>query len=223
MPRGARIAPGEIVYHVLNRANARSELFHKPEDYSAFERIMISAMQRTPIRLLAYCLMPNHWHMVLWPMKDGEMTEFLRWSTITHSQRLHAHRHTAGYGHIYQGRFKSFPIEQDESLLNVLRYVERNALRANLVERAQDWRWCSLWRRLYGDGKLLLSAWPVDVPANWANWVNGAQTASELEALRNSVNRGTPYGSAGWTTRIANVLGLEFTLRPRGRPRKEMR
>jgi len=83
MPRGARIAPGEIVYHVLNRANARSELFHKPEDYSAFERIMISAMQRTPIRLLAYCLMPNHWHMVLWPMKDGEMTEFLRWLTIT--------------------------------------------------------------------------------------------------------------------------------------------
>ena len=151
------------------------------------------------------------------------MTEFLRWLTITHSQRLHAHRHTTGYGHIYQGRFKSFPIEQDESLLNVLRYVERNALRANLVERAQDCRWCSLSRRLYGDGKSLLSGWPVDVPANWVDWVNGAQTASELKALRNSVNRGTPYGSAGWTTRIAHALGLEFTFRPRGRPRKEMR
>ena len=223
MPRGARIAPSEIVYHVLNRANARSELFSKPEDYSAFERIMISAMQRTPIRLLAYCLMPNHWHMVLWPMKDGEMTEFLRWLTITHSQRLHAHRHTTGYGHIYQGRFKSFPIEQDESLLNVLRYVERNALRANLVERAQDWRWCSLSRRLYGDRKSLLSGWPIDVPTNWMDWVNGAQTASELEALRNSVNRGTPYGTEEWTMRIAIALGLEFTLRPRGRPRKEMR
>jgi putative transposase len=130
MPRRARIAPGEIVYHVLNRANARSELFHKPEDYSAFERVMISAMQRTPIRLLAYRLMPNHWHMVLLPMKDGEMTGFLRSFTITHSQCLHAHRHTTGYGHIYQGRFKSFPIEQDESLLNLLWYVERNALRA---------------------------------------------------------------------------------------------
>ena len=139
------------------------------------------------------------------------MTGFLRWSTITHSQRLHAHRHTTGYGHTYQGRFKSFPIEQDESLLNVLRYVERNALRANLVERAQDWRWCSLSRRLYGHGKSLLSGWPIDVPTNWVDWVNGAQTASELEALRNSVNRGTPYGTEEWTMRIAIALGLEFT------------
>ena len=94
---------------------------------------MISAMHRTPIRLPAYCLMRNHWHMVLWPRKDGELTQFLRWLTITHSQRLHAHRHTTGYGHIYQGRFKSFPIEQDESLLTVRRYVERNPLRAGLV------------------------------------------------------------------------------------------
>ena len=157
MPRRARIAPSEIVYHVLNRANGRNELFQKPEDYSAFERIMIQAMDRSPIRLLAYCLMPNHWHMVLWPSKDGEMTEFVRWVTLTHSQRLHAHRHTTGYGHIYQGRFKSFAVEQDESLLKVLRYVERNALRANLVGRAQDWRWCSLWRRLNGDRESLLS------------------------------------------------------------------
>jgi len=101
MPRGARITPGEIVYHVLNRANARSELFSKPEDYSAFERIMISAMQRTPIRLLAYCLMPNHWHMVLWPMKDRVSS-----LTITHCERLHAHRHTTGHGHIYQASEK---------------------------------------------------------------------------------------------------------------------
>ncbi len=160
--------------------------------------------------------------MVLWPKKDGEMTEFLRWLTLTHSQRLHAHRHTTGHGHIDQGRFKSFPIEQDQSLLNVLRYVERNALRANLVERAQDWRWCSLWRRLNGDRESLLSKWPVDIPADWVGWVNAAQTEAELEALRKCVNRGTPYGSEGWKTRIANALGLESTLHPRGRPRKEV-
>jgi putative transposase len=120
-----------------------------------------------------------------------------RWLTITHSQRLHAHRHTAGDGHIYQGRFKSFPIEQDEALFTVLRYVERNALRANLVGRAEEWRWCNLWRRLNGDRESLLSRWPVDTPTNWVDRVNAAQTAAELEALRNSVNRGTPYGSAG--------------------------
>ena len=223
MPRQARTAPGGIVYHALNRGNGRNELFRKPEDYSAFERIMIAAMKRSPILLLAYCLMPNHWHMVLWPNNDGEMTEFLRWLTLTHSQRLHAHRHTTGYGHIYQGRFKSFPIEEDESLLKVVRYVERNALRANFVERAQDWRWSSLWRRLNGDRESLLSTWPIDMPPDWVGWVNGAQSIAEVEALRNSVNRGTPYGSEAWTMRIAKMFGLERTLHPRGRPRKDAR
>lgn len=220
MPRRARIAPGELVYHTLNRANGRAELFSKLEDYLAFERIMVAAMHRFPIRLLAYCLMPNHWHMVLWPRKDDELTAFLRWLTLTHSQRLHAHRHTTGYGHIYQGRFKSFPIEQDQSLLNVLRYVERNALRANLVEQAQDWRWCSLWRTLNGDRESLLSAWPLDRPENWVDWVNRTQTDNEVAALRRCVNRGTPYGSENWKNQIAATLGLKYTLQPRGRPRK---
>ena len=91
MPRRARIAPGEIIYHALNRANGRSQLFDKPEDYAAFERIMVAAMRRSPIRLLAYCLMPNHGHMVLWPKQNGETTEFLRWPTLTHSHRLRAY------------------------------------------------------------------------------------------------------------------------------------
>ena len=220
MPRQARLAPGGIVYHALNRGNGRTELFHKPEDYLAFERIMIAAMNRSPIRLLSYCLMPNHWHMVLWPKNDGEMTEFLRWLTLTHSQRLHAHRHTTGYGHIYQGRLKSFPIQEDESLLKAVRYVERNALRANLVERAEDWRWSSLWRRINGDRESLLSKWPIDMPSDWVGWVNEAQTMAEVEALRHSVNRGTPYGCEEWTIRMAKMFGLERSLHPRGRPRK---
>ena len=222
MPRRARIAPGEIIYHALNRANGRSQLFDKPEDYAAFERIMVAAMRRSPIRMLAYCLMPNHWHMVLWPKKDGDMTEFLRWLTLTHSQRLHAHRHTTGYGHIYQGRFKSFPVEQDQAALNVIRYVERNALRAQLVSRAQNWRWCSLWRRVHGDRESLLSDWPFDRATDWVEWVNAAQTEAEIEALRRCVNRGTPYGTETWQTQIAAMLGLKSTLQPRGRPRKQL-
>ncbi len=220
MPRHARAAPGGIVYHALNRGNGRTELFHKAEDYLAFERIMVAAMNRTPTRLLAYCLMRNNWHMVLWSNRNGEITEFLRWLTLTHSQRLHAHRHTTGYGHIYQGRFKSFPIQEDESLLRAVRYVERNALRANLVTRAEEWRSCSLWRRINGDNESLLSDWPIDMPLDWIRGVNEAQTTAELEALRNSVNRGTPYGSEDWMIRIARKFGLEFTLRPRGRPKK---
>jgi putative transposase len=103
-----------------------------------------------------------------------------------------------------------------------LRYVERNALRAGLVRRAQDWRWCSLWRQLHGDEDSLLSNRPIDVPADWVRRVNRAQSSAELQALRRSVNRGTPDGSNGWQARMAKRLAGGFTLRPRGRPRKRV-
>src|SRR5881398_1576643 len=139
MPRRLRFSTGGFVYHVLNRAVARAAIFEKDGDYAAFLRILREGAEWQPIRLLAYCLMPNHWHLVLWPEKDGELTAFLRWLTHTHTMRWHAHYHTGGTGHVYQGRFKSFPVETDEHLYTVLRYVERNALRANLVARAEDW------------------------------------------------------------------------------------
>src|SRR5262249_53973057 len=162
MPRRARNAPGGLVYHVLNRAVARLPLFQKDGDYAAFERVLAKALHEHPMRLLAYCLMPNHCHLVLWPQQDGELTAFLRRVTHTHSMRWHAHYHTGGTGHIYQGRFKSFPVETDDHCYAVLRYVERNALRANLVKRAEDWRWGSLWRRLSGEGgAVALHDWPL--------------------------------------------------------------
>ena len=133
MPRTARVAPGGLVYHVLNRAVARLPLFEKTADYEAFERVLLETQQRHPTRILAYCLMPNHWHFVLWPRNDDELTAFLRWLTHTHTMRWHAHHQTAGTGHLYQGRFKSFPVQTDEHLYAVLRYVERNAVRAKLV------------------------------------------------------------------------------------------
>src|SRR5437762_111275 len=182
MPRRARVAPGGIVFHALNRGNGRLTLFHKPADYIAFEQIMAEAMRRHPVRLLGYLLMPNHWHVALWPRREGEMSAFLRWLTLTHSQRLHAHRHTAGSGHVYQGRFKSFPCQDDEHLLMMMRYIERNALRAKLVRRAQDWRWCSLWRRMHGDEENLLSAWPIEMPADWVRRVNRPQSEAEEAA-----------------------------------------
>src|SRR5437016_8795326 len=111
MPRQPRSAPGGFVYHALNRAVARLPLFEKDGDYAAFERVFALALEKHPIRLLSYCVMPNHWHMVLWPKKDGELTAFLRWLTHTHTMRWHAHYHTSGTGHLYQGRFKSFPFE----------------------------------------------------------------------------------------------------------------
>src|SRR6266516_466726 len=148
MPRQARNAPGGYVYHALNRANGKLPLFTSDPDYAAFERAIAEAAARVPgARLLAYCVMSNHWHLVLWPRRDGELSDFLRLLTVIHAQRWHAHHHSAGTGHVYQGRFKSFPVQRDEHLLVLCRYVERNALRARLVRRAEHWRWCSLWRR----------------------------------------------------------------------------
>jgi putative transposase len=166
--------------------------------------------------------MPNHWHFVLWPRRDDELSAFLRWLTQTHTQRWHAHYHSAGTGHLYQGRFRAFPVQRDEHLLTVLRYVERNPRRAGLVRRAQAWRWSSLGLRAAGDPRAeeFLHAWPVPVPEEWVASVNRAEPAAELAAVRQSVVRGRPFGSAAWQKRTAARLGLEYTMRPRGRPRK---
>src|SRR5919108_1505577 len=109
MGRSWRASEGGYVYHVLNRAVARLPLFQKDGDYEAFERVLAEALDKHPTRLLAYCLMPNHWHLVLWPRRDGELTAFVRWLTHAHTMRWHAHYHTSGTGHLYQVRFKKPP------------------------------------------------------------------------------------------------------------------
>jgi putative transposase len=220
MPRVARVAPPGIVYHVLNRANGRLRLFKKPQDFLAFEQVLLEAHRRTPIRILDWCIMPNHWHMVLWPEREGELSEFLRWLTLTHAQRWkHAHR-AVGHGHLYQGRFKSFPVQRDEHLLSVLRYVERNPLRAGLVRRAQAWRWGSCHVREHRLPELnhLLSEWPIDRPRRWLERVNTPQTPQEEAALRESIVRNRPFGAEPWVKRTAQRLNLQQTLRSRGRP-----
>ncbi len=216
---------GGLAYHVLNRAAGQTALFETPADYEAFERVLEQAWTRQPTRILCYCVMPNHWHLVLWPQADDELSEFVRWLTVTHTQRWRAHRPMAGGGPLYQGRFKSFPIQPDDHLLRVCRYVERNALRANLVERAEQWPWCSLWRRRQARGeehRFLWpeESWPVAPPRNWVAVVNRAESPEELEALRRSLTRGAPFGTETWQARTAAKLDLESTLRPRGRPKR---
>jgi putative transposase len=202
---------------------ARLTIFEKDADYEAFERVLAEARERIPLRILAYTLMPNHWHLVVWPREDSEVTDFLQWLTVTHTMRFHAHYQTSGTGHLYQGRFKSFPVQCDEHLLAVLRYVERNPVRAGLAKRAEEWRWGSAWRRQLGNAEALklLADWPVDVPRSWLSYVNRPQTDAEVAALRRCVQRGTPYGSDIWVKRSATRLDLQSALRPRGRPRKK--
>ncbi|HVS34572.1 MAG TPA: transposase, partial [Gemmataceae bacterium] len=221
MPRAARQTPGGYVYHALNRAAARLKLFRKAADYTAFLRVFDEALERRPIRVLGYCLMPTHWHVVLWPTADGELTSFLRWLTLTHSVRWHQHHHSTGSGHVYQNRFKAFAVAEDEHLLTVLRYVERNPLRAGLAPRAEDWPWSSLACRLAGgdEARKRLHPGPAALPADWRRLVNEAQTEAELEAVRLSAARGRPYGGEAWMEGVVQRLGLQSTVRPRGRPR----
>jgi putative transposase len=167
--------------------------------------------------------MGNHWHLVVWPREDDELSRFVGWLTLTHTQRWHAQRKSTGSGHLYQGRFKSFPVQYDGHFLTVCRYVERNALRANLVKRAEDWRWSSLYRWFSGTAaeKELLSAWPLRRNAGWLEHVNSPQTEAELSAIRRSVNRGSPFGDETWATTATRKLGLEITTRPQGRPKSK--
>ncbi len=222
MGRPKRAAIGGLIYHVLNRANARMTIFYKQDDYEAFERTLEEAVERTGTRLLSYCLMPNHWHLVVNPIQDGELSQFMGWLTLTHTQRWHAHRLSTGSGHVYQGRFKSFPIQDSDHFLTVCRYVERNALRAGLVSKAENWRWSSLWRWSQGSSKDkdFLSSWPVRRATNWLDFVNEPQNETEVEAIRQSIARGCPLGDESWSRRIVTKLKLESTLRPRGRPKK---
>ncbi len=223
MGRPKRADEAGAIYHALNRGNACSTFFQKPEDYDAFERIVAEGLERYKCQILAYQLMPSHWHFVLQPLEDGAMSNLLRWVTLTHTMRLHAHYDTAGQGHVYQGRFKSFPVQDDEHFLTVCRYVERNAVRAGLVARAQDWKWGSLhrWLSKPEPEPKLLSPWPIPRTVRWIQRVNTALTTKELEAIRRCVRRGTPYGQEEWIKSTASRLKLQSTLRPLGRPKKE--
>jgi putative transposase len=204
MGRALRPTSADVVYHVLNRANARRTLFDDDSDYAAFERVLGQACEHTSMRLLAYCVMPNHWHLVVWPRADRDLSRFMNWLTLTHTQRWHQHRHTVGDGHVYQGRFKSFPVETNEYFFTVCRYVERNPVRAGLAERAEQWRWSSAGTR----GAVPLQEWPMERPTEWLPWVNEGETNEQLNAVRRSVIKGQPYGTAPWVERDGDAVEL---------------
>jgi putative transposase len=195
-------------------------IFHKAGDFEAFERVLAEGMKRYAVELLTYCVMPNHWHLVVRPNTDQSLGHWMRWVGVTHVRRYHEHYHSRGGGHVYQGRFKSFPVAEDDYFLALCRYVEANPLRARLVDRAEQWPWSGLWRRMHGSGELCLSSWPVERPRNWVAWVNRELNDEQTEGIRICVQRGRPLGSESWVQQTASRLGLAFTLRGPGRPRK---
>ena len=220
MSRTARYAPGGMVFHVLNRSVARRTIFEKEGDYVAFLNVIAETTRIRSMRICAFCLMPNHWHMLLWPEDDGDLASFMQQLTNTHVKRWKEHYHEKGYGPLYQGRYKSFPVQTEAYFYNVARYIERNPVRAKLTDRVELWPWSSRGLNGYGSANLpRLSSWPLPQPSDWLAIVNRPQSDDDIQRLRNSVNRGCPLGNTDWAHTVAERLKLEATLRPLGRPR----
>jgi putative transposase len=218
MPRSRRSLPAGGYFHVVNRGNDRSVVFRQAADYSAFLRLIEAAQQRVRLRLLAYCLMPNHFHLVLSPNSPDDISRWMHWLTTTHAHRHHLRFGTSGS--VWQGRFKAFRIKHDAHLLTVMRYVERNALRSGLVGKAEQWSWGSLALRLRAGAGPSLSEPPLALPRDWAALVNQPHSPAELEALRNCVNRQRPFGDEPWIEDTAQRQEVAISTRGRGRPRK---
>ncbi|MBI2220960.1 MAG: transposase [Acidobacteria bacterium] len=218
MSRHRRVTPAAYPQHVLNRGNEKATIFHKPADYEAFLSILADGMTRVAIRILAFCLMRNHFHLVLLPSTAYAIPAYMRWTMNVHVRRYRQHYRSNGTGHVYQDRYKNYVIQDETHLLTVLRYVEGNAARANLVERAEDWPWSSLNRTATGDGRTIVSAWPCPRPSNWADIVNEPFSIEALQRLRQSAERGVPYGSEEWVEETVRRYGLESTVRPPHRP-----
>jgi len=222
MARAQRIDVGGILYHVINRANARMRIFDADKDYQLFEVTLAEAKELTDMRIVSYCIMPNHWHLVVYPKKDGDLQKFMGWLTMTHTRRWHIAHKTIGSGHLYQGRYKSFLVQTNDYFVQLCKYVERNPLRARLVKRAEQWKWSSLWLRENGaqEQKKLLSKWPTGIPDDYLTYVNEPEKDDELETIQYSINRGKPYGREQWTNRMIDRFSLESTIRNPWRPRK---
>jgi putative transposase len=222
MPRSPRVDVGENYYHVINRANARLQIFFTEEDYKLFESVLEDACEMFSVDLIAYCVMPNHFHLILKTGNDGELSFFMKWFTQTHTKRWHSYNKTHGSGSLYQGRYKSFIIQEDRHLLTVLRYVERNPLTANLVKNSLNWKYSSLYRREMGDAKArkLLSEWPIERPADYLILLETPIGEKEIAKLEQSENRCTPYGDDAYVLEMVEKYGLEQTIRGKGRPKK---
>jgi putative transposase len=217
MPRRALHDSKGLIFHVVNRSVRRVRIFCDPADYRAFENLLTDTLLRIPTRLLAYTIMPNHWHMVIWP-RGEELPRFMHRLTLTHAKRWNKAHGCERTGPLYQNRYAAIPVETGIHLRRVLRYVERNALRARLVKSAEDWRWSSLWHRVNGSQAVPLSEWPTVPEPDWIRFVNEPHEAGELEALRSALEHGWPIGETQW--RQETAARLRISLRREGRPRR---
>jgi putative transposase len=220
MPRRLRRTLQGAVFHVMNRAVRRTVLFRTKADYRAFAAVTCESLSRFRIRVIAYCVMPNHWHFVVICDRIEDLSRWMHWLCCTHANRWNGAHATRGRGAVYQGRFRAVPVQKNRSLIRVCRYVERNALRKGLVASAERWTWSSLAVECKNCDRIPVEAWPIPKPANWLEIVNNPETESELAAMRTALMRNQPIGDREWREAVAPFAGL--SLRDRGRPARKI-
>lgn len=206
----------------MNRGVRRMQLFDDSEDYLTFVRCFAEALELVPVAVYAFCVMPNHFHLVIRPSGDADLTRFMRLMTIRHSKRWHRRRKSKGSGAVYQGRFRAFPVQTEHYFYAACRYVEANPLRAKLVERAEDWPWSSLYQRARNGGIPKLEAWPIVQPDHWIDLVNDTQNHREIGQLRRCGRSNLPFGADAWGRAMATLFGTAPSLRlpgPRPQPK----
>jgi putative transposase len=200
---------GGLVFHVMNRGSRRGSLFESRGQYDHYEWLLRKAIVDHSIRVLAFCAMPNHVHLVVWPENDAQLPAFMHWLTGTHGARWRIANDTVGQGAVSQGRYKAVPVQHDHHFLSVARYVERNPIRAGLVTRAEQWRWSSYWHRHVAPDGFPLAPWPVAIPDDWPALINAPQRLHEVTAIRRCVNRGCGIGHPSGTGQVPlNSLNL---------------
>lgn len=219
MPRIQRGFGDNQVYHVINRGNNKARVFHKPEDYLAFVRLIGEAKNRYQVSLFAFCLMPNHIHLLVRPTHAEDLSRWMHWLMSSHVRKYQAHY--GGVGHVWQGRYKSFLIQADNHLLMVARYIEGNPVRAGLTKTALEWPWSSHLETVGIQGRILTDDLPIDLPADWTQYVDTPMNEVELEKLRLSIARQRPYGDEIWQKAVCEEYHLESTMHPHGRPKEK--
>ncbi len=219
MPRRNRHTLSGVAFHVMNRAVRGTTLFRTNRDFEALAAILRDGLKRTPVDILSYQVMDNHWHFVMICDRIADLSTLMHWFQGKHANNWAGAHNARGRGYVYQGRFKAVPIETNHSLVRVCRYVERNALRKHLVSTAEDWSWGSLHARCNSCFPIPLCEWPIPQPSNWIELVNTPQSEKELAALRRLIKRDQPIGSRAWQKAVAPFVGM--TMAPIGRPRKK--
>ena len=216
MPRVARGLADGLIYHIINRGNGRQQVFHSEGDYRAFVDLMAEASERYPVKVFAWCIMPNHFHLLVSPERADDLSRWMQWFMTSHVRRYHRFYNSSG--HVWQGRYKSFIVQEDTHLLTVVRYIEGNPVRAQLVPSAKDWTWSSH-RERTGVANSRIEKTSIELPSDWTSYVDQPLTDGELGRIQTSMRRQTPFGSSPWQVRICRELGLESTLKPKGRPK----